>query len=86
VLFWLENKIKPKPQPLIQTFTQAAARSPSISELPSEFVLLTFAGFRLSVQWFVVCFGFGPFNGFGHYDYVCEISLKNSMFSANRAK
>ena len=32
-------------------------------------------------QWFVVCFDFGPFNGFGHYDYVCEISPKNSMFS-----
>jgi hypothetical protein len=34
--------------------------------------------FRLSV----VCsmFWFGPFNGFEHYDYVCEISPKNSMF------
>jgi hypothetical protein len=30
----------------------------------------------------VVCsmFWFGPFNGFGHYDYVREISLKNSLF------
>jgi hypothetical protein len=31
-------------------------------------------------QWFVVCFDFGPFNGFRHYDYVCEISPKNNMF------
>jgi hypothetical protein len=28
--------------------------------------------------WFVVCFGFGPFNGFWHYDYVCELNPKIS--------
>ena len=41
-------------------------------------------GFRLSGP--VVCFGFGPFNGFGHYDYECEINPKNSMFFGQQGK